>query len=222
MCFERSRQAKLILLSILAVVCGAKLPRPKSSLKYATLDYFKDDKDIALPEDDDEDKPPTIFEGDIKKAKILNQENLNQGKGKFKYTLETQNGISIQQAGKLKDEKTFVVMGSYSYTGADGKRYRVKYTADEFGYHPITELEVDIPEIEIPVKKLEPLKPLNFNFNNFNHLEAPPKPAKIQVRNPQQDFFEHPRGENPFAITDEKVSVDRMYLPPRTYLPPSK
>lgn len=65
---------------------GVKLPRPKSSLKYATLDYFKDDKEIALPDDDDEDKPPTIFEGDVQKAKILNQENLNQGKGKFKYT----------------------------------------------------------------------------------------------------------------------------------------
>ncbi|XP_055712456.1 cuticle protein 3 [Phlebotomus papatasi] len=212
----------LILLSLFAVTFGVKLPRPKSSLKYATLDYFKDDKEIALPDDDDEDKPPTIFEGDVQKAKILNQENLNQGKGKFKYTLETQNGISIQQAGKLKDEKTFVVMGSYSYTGADGKRYRVKYTADEFGYHPITELEVDIPEIEIPERKIQPIKPLSFNFN---HLEAPPKPAKIQVRNPQTNFFddqhEHPRGENPFATPGDRESVDRKYLPPRTYLPPT-
>lgn len=58
----------------------------------------------------------------------------------------TENGISVQQAGKLKDNKTFVVQGSYSYTGADGRRYRVKYTADEFGYHPITELDVDLPE----------------------------------------------------------------------------
>lgn len=39
-----------------------------------------------------------------------------------------------------------MVQGSYSYTGADGRRYRVKYTADEFGYHPITELDVDLPE----------------------------------------------------------------------------
>lgn len=60
--------------------------------------------------------------------------------------LNTENGISVQQAGKLKDGKTFVVQGSYSYTGADGRRYRVKYTADEFGYHPITELDVDLPE----------------------------------------------------------------------------
>lgn len=60
--------------------------------------------------------------------------------------INTDNGISVQQAGKLKDGKTFVVQGSYSYSGADGRRYRVKYTADEFGYHPITELEVDLPE----------------------------------------------------------------------------
>lgn len=39
---------------------------------------------------------------------------------------------------------------SYAYfLGADGKRYRVKYTADEFGYHPITELDdSDLPEYE--------------------------------------------------------------------------
>lgn len=41
-------------------------------------------------------------------------------------SFETQNGISIAQVGKLKDNKTFVVMGSYAYTGADGKRYRVR------------------------------------------------------------------------------------------------
>lgn len=57
------------------------------------------------------------------------------------FRLETENGISISQVGKLKDEKTFVVSGSYSYTGADGKRYRVRYTADEKGFHPKTELE---------------------------------------------------------------------------------
>lgn len=45
-----------------------------------------------------------------------------------------------------EDQKTTVVMGSYSYTGVDGRRYKVKYTADEFGFHPITELEIEIPE----------------------------------------------------------------------------
>lgn len=58
----------------------------------------------------------------------------------------TANGIEVESIGKLKDNKTYVVSGSYSYTGADGRRYRVRYTADEFGYHPKTELELDIPE----------------------------------------------------------------------------
>lgn len=61
----------------------------------------------------------------------------------------TQNGIEIEQVGRLKDDnKTLVVKGSYSYTGADGRRYRVRYTADELGFHPITELELEIPDID--------------------------------------------------------------------------
>lgn len=30
--------------------------------------------------------------------------------------------------------------------GADGKRYRVRYTADEFGYHPVTEEDTEPDE----------------------------------------------------------------------------
>ncbi|XP_017472552.1 PREDICTED: uncharacterized protein LOC108363639, partial [Rhagoletis zephyria] len=60
--------------------------------------------------------------------------------------LKTQNGIEVTSVGKLKDDKTFVVSGSYSFTGADGKRYKTRYTADELGYHPITELDLDIPD----------------------------------------------------------------------------
>lgn len=55
----------------------------------------------------------------------------------------------MESVGKLKETdtgKAFIVSGSYSYTGADGKRYRTRYTADELGYHPKTELELDIPE----------------------------------------------------------------------------
>lgn len=29
------------------------------------------------------------------------------------------------------------------WTGADGKKYRVRYTADEFGYHPVTEEDIE-------------------------------------------------------------------------------
>lgn len=76
-------------------------------------------------------------------AKVVVNDNYNQGKGRFKYNVETQNGIKISQSGKLKDAKTFVVMGSYSFIGAGGKKYRTRYTADELGYHPITELDTD-------------------------------------------------------------------------------
>lgn len=33
------------------------------------------------------------------------------------------------------------------HSGADGRKYRTRYTADEKGYHPHTELEeVEVPE----------------------------------------------------------------------------
>lgn len=138
------------------------------------LDLFKyDPSDVySLPEDIDDDKPAVIFNGDVMKAKIEKLQSLS-GNKKFKlewvfeseqmwsritsanlcpfscdccFSLKTQNGIEVSSVGKLKDGKTFVVSGSYSFTGGDGKRYKTRYTADEFGYHPITELDLDIPE----------------------------------------------------------------------------
>lgn len=48
------------------------------------------------------------------------------------------NGQFFQEAGKI-NEKTGAqeVAGSYSFAGADGQTYWVKYTADEEGFHPI-------------------------------------------------------------------------------------
>ncbi|KXJ73475.1 hypothetical protein RP20_CCG015750 [Aedes albopictus] len=133
---------------VLVIVCGflgvtyaAKIKIPS---KNRNDDLFSEDE-FTFPVEDNKD--PTIFKGDVMKAGILMAEVKNQGKGKFKYAVETANGIEIEQIGKLRnDNKTFVVMGSYTYTGANGKRYRVRYTADEFGYHPITELDIDIPD----------------------------------------------------------------------------
>ncbi|XP_023298535.1 uncharacterized protein LOC111681051 [Lucilia cuprina] len=111
------------------------------------VDLFKyDPSDVyTLPEDIDDDKPATIFNGDVMKAKVEKLQSLS-GSNKFKLDLKTQNGIEVSSVGKLKDDKTFVVSGSYSFTGADGKRYKTRYTADEFGYHPMTELDLDIPD----------------------------------------------------------------------------
>ncbi|XP_017870167.1 PREDICTED: uncharacterized protein LOC108618599 [Drosophila arizonae] len=137
------------------------------------LDLFKyNPGDIyTLPEDIDDDKPAVHFIGDVMKAKTEKLQNFNAGK-KFKLELKTQNGIEVSSVGKLKDDKTFVVSGSYSFTGADGKRYKTRYTADEFGYHPITELDLDIPDPQ-PLAPAAP-KPgsdLNSNKIRFQFLQ---------------------------------------------------
>lgn len=123
---------------ITAVSCTDK---SKDFEKHPTLQLFANDKDLQIPED--EGKTGVVFTGDVTKSKTISHDSLNQGKGRFKYSIETQNGIKIAQSGKLKDAKTFVVMGSYSFIGAGGKKYRTRYTADELGYHPITELDTD-------------------------------------------------------------------------------
>ncbi|KAH8400314.1 hypothetical protein KR215_010061, partial [Drosophila sulfurigaster] len=140
------------------------------------LDLFKyNPSDIyTLPEDIDDDKPAVHFSGDVMKAKTEKLENYNAGK-KFKLELKTQNGIEVSSVGKLKDDKTFVVSGSYSFTGADGKRYKTRYTADEFGYHPITELDLDIPEPQplAPANQRPTVDPSSLlgNKNRFQFLQ---------------------------------------------------
>ncbi|XP_037940292.1 larval cuticle protein 9-like [Teleopsis dalmanni] len=131
----------IILLFVIYAVADVK------HISDRNLDLFKyDPSDIyTLPEDIDDDKPAIIFGGDVMKAAVEKLQNLN-GNKKFKLDLKTQNGIEVTSVGKLKDEKTFIVSGAYSFTGADGKRYKTRYTADEFGYHPITELDLDIPK----------------------------------------------------------------------------
>jgi hypothetical protein len=106
------------------------------------------------------------------------------------FRLGTQNGIEIEQVGKLKpDNKTLVVKGSYSYTGADGRRYRVRYTADELGFHPITELELDIPDM---VKKTteDPNKYRKSNFPAKRYL--PPSNTYL----PPSNEYLPPKNDN--------------------------
>lgn len=111
------------------------------------------------------------------------------------YRLGTQNGIEIEQVGKLKDDnKTLVVKGSYSYTGADGRRYRVRYTADELGFHPITELELEVPDVD-------------------------PNAGARQKQAQTTRATQAPK-KNPFSQSN---FPNKRYLPPSNdYLPPSK
>lgn len=69
------------------MVCEArKLPPSAIALKYKNLNYFENDEDLRLRDDENDDQTPVIYSGDNMKAKVFNQENLNQGKGRFKYT----------------------------------------------------------------------------------------------------------------------------------------
>lgn len=108
-------------------------------------------------------------------------------------SLGTQNGIEIEQVGRLKpDNKTLVVKGSYSYTGADGRRYRVRYTADELGFHPITELELDIPD---PVPKVNPFSKSNFPSKRYlppSNTYLPPSNNYLPPRNLDARALEPP------------------------------
>lgn len=123
------------------------------------------------------------------------------------YRLGTQNGIEIEQVGRLKaDGKTLVVQGSYSYTGADGRRYRVRYTADELGYHPITELEIDIPDINVVTVKPVPIKP----YTRVAQVTTTARTTTTTTRKPSA---------SPFSKSD---FPNNRYLPPSNdYLPPS-
>ncbi|XP_063706075.1 larval cuticle protein LCP-17 [Culicoides brevitarsis] len=108
-----------------------------------------ENENFIFSKDIKDNKAPTIYTGDVMQAKT--KESLNtRTKDKAHYAYGTANGIEVESVGKVKEtgdgKKAFIVSGSYSYTGADGKRYRVRYTADEFGYHPKTELELDFPD----------------------------------------------------------------------------
>lgn len=66
-------------------VSARKVPQSPLSLKYKNLNYFENDPDIQLQEDETDDNTPQ-FVGDNTKAKIFNSENIQRGKGKFKYS----------------------------------------------------------------------------------------------------------------------------------------
>ncbi|EAT44071.1 AAEL004536-PA [Aedes aegypti] len=96
--------------AVLVIVCGflgityaAKIKIPT---KNRNDDLFSEDE-FTFPVEDNKD--PTNFTGDVMKAGILMAEIKNQGKGKFKYAVETQNGIEIEQIGKLRDDNKTLV-----------------------------------------------------------------------------------------------------------------
>ncbi|KAI4459211.1 cuticle protein [Holotrichia oblita] len=77
------------------------------------------------------------------RANILRFQNENNGDGNYRFEYETENKISQQEVGQVKnigqDGDATVVQGTYSYVGDDGQTYTVNYIADENGFQPAGE-----------------------------------------------------------------------------------
>nr|AYA49906.1 cuticular protein 115 [Leptinotarsa decemlineata] len=80
------------------------------------------------------------YNQDAKNAGILRFVNDAQPDGSYKFGFETQNGIAAEQQGVVRiigdQTAPVVVQGFYRYTSPEGIPVEVRYTADEFGYHP--------------------------------------------------------------------------------------
>ncbi|CAF4877255.1 unnamed protein product [Pieris macdunnoughi] len=65
---------------------------------------------------------------------IITEQNNNLKSDGFSYSFDTSNGINTDVIGTAKDG--IKTKGSFSYTGDDGKVYKMEYTADENGFRP--------------------------------------------------------------------------------------
>lgn len=66
------------------------------------------------------------------------------------YSYETDNGITAQETGDLKQGRTTAeaaeeVKGQYSYTAPDGQIISLSYVADETGFHPVVWIWIWFP-----------------------------------------------------------------------------
>lgn len=50
------------------------------------------------------------------------------------FSFETENHITQQEIGQLKNEEILTAQGSYSFQAPDGQTYSVNYIADENGF----------------------------------------------------------------------------------------
>ncbi|XP_059050403.1 larval cuticle protein LCP-17-like [Achroia grisella] len=81
-----------------------------------------------------------LNQGGEKDAKILRQE-LDVGlEGNYQYAYETENGISAQEQGSLKNAQSEnaaqSVQGEAQWTAPGGEVIQLQYIADENGYQP--------------------------------------------------------------------------------------
>ncbi|XP_068630806.1 larval cuticle protein 1-like [Battus philenor] len=87
---------------------------------------------------------PVALVLEAESPKIIRSDYSQQPDGGYVFSYETENGISRNENGELKealDEENkphvvVIVRGSYSYTDKDGKVETINYIADENGFHP--------------------------------------------------------------------------------------
>ncbi|XP_017775289.1 PREDICTED: flexible cuticle protein 12-like [Nicrophorus vespilloides] len=82
--------------------------------------------------------PPEVKLQKNSEIRILDYKNENNGDGSYRFNFETENKITQQESGELKnvgtEDEVISVEGSYSYEGPDGVTYTVHYIADENGF----------------------------------------------------------------------------------------
>ncbi|XP_075162232.1 larval cuticle protein 65Ag1-like [Haematobia irritans] len=73
-------------------------------------------------------------------VEILKNES-QVGPESFQYAYETSDGAKAEAQGQVRsigsDQEALTVQGSFSYIADDGQVYKVQYTADENGFHPL-------------------------------------------------------------------------------------
>ncbi|XP_035786906.1 larval cuticle protein 65Ag1-like [Anopheles aquasalis] len=70
-------------------------------------------------------------------AKVLRYENVQDGDSSYKFAFESDDGISRQEQGELKNEQDGLnVQGNFKFVADDGQEYVVQYVADAQGFQP--------------------------------------------------------------------------------------
>lgn len=81
---------------------------------------------------------------------VLQRTEIRDEAGQYALSYLTGDGIAVAEQGALKrtldgTDNVLVKQGSYAYRGTDGRKYEVRYIADENGFQPVGDhLPVDV------------------------------------------------------------------------------
>ena len=117
----------------------------------------------------------------------------------FGYSYETENGISQESSGELRQvgkEEVMVMRGSYSFTGSDNQVYVVDWYADETGFHPSAPHLPVAPAIPFPEQAAAVEAQIRFAAENPEPVR--PRQGREEYVEPQQQQFTNFQGNNAF------------------------